>query len=47
MVTLDEFTEVEKWWWDEFEQLEKAWTGPADTWRVVLNNLAAKRSDLS
>ena len=46
MVTVDNLTQVEKWWWDEFEQLEKTWMGTLEEWQVVLGNLAAKRSDL-
>jgi hypothetical protein len=46
MVTVDDLTEVEKWWWDEFEQLEKNWMGTSGAWQVVLGTLAAKRSDL-
>ena len=46
MVTVDDSAELEKWWWDEFEGLEKNWIGTSEAWQLVLDTLAAKRSDL-
>jgi hypothetical protein len=45
-VTVDDLTEVENWWWDEFERVERGWEGTREEWGVVEGMLNAKRSDL-